>query len=79
MNNEIRIRTTAADICGLFEDLLETHNIQIPSEDRTGDESEACIYGDKYYELENAVSEILAELCDEVKANPNALIVTDEY
>ena len=31
----------------------------IPDEDRTGNESEACLYGMTYADLENAIEELL--------------------
>ncbi len=79
MNNEIRIRNTSATICDLFEELLDANDITIPNEERTGDETEARLYGDTYSELEDAVTEILADLCKEVKANPDTEINVDEY
>ena len=42
-----KTRGTAVEILGLFEDLLEEHNILIPDECRTGAEEEAAIYGEK--------------------------------
>jgi len=56
---EEEARELAFAIIGEFEELLERHNIKIPSEDREGREEEACIYGDAYYELEDAIVEIL--------------------
>lgn len=79
MTNEIRIRNTSAAICDLFEELLDANDITIPNEERTGDESEARIYGDTYSELEDAVTGILANLCKEVRENPAMKINTDEY
>lgn len=76
---ELRIRNVSADICGLFEDLLSRFNIYIPDEDRTGDESEACIYGMEYSNLEDDVTEILVDLCKKLKANPNVKINAEEY
>ena len=37
----------------------EDKDISIPDEDRTGDESEACLYGMTYAELENEIAELL--------------------
>lgn len=38
-----------------FEDMLADKGIKIPSEDREGDEEEACLFGDAYYNLEDKV------------------------
>ena len=37
----------------------EDKDISIPDEVRTGDESEACLYGMTYADLENAIEELL--------------------
>ena len=47
----IKLREYSVDIVELFEELLEAHDITIPDEDRTGDESEARIYGATYSDL----------------------------
>lgn len=36
MKEELRIRNISADICDLFEEILDKHDITIPSDDRTG-------------------------------------------
>lgn len=38
-----------------FEDMLADKGIKIPSEDREGNEEEACLFGDAYYDLEDKV------------------------
>jgi len=48
-----------------FEDLLDEHNIVIPSADRTGRPEEACLYGDAYWRLEDAITDIVAGLQNE--------------
>lgn len=63
----IKVRKFALDICELFEDLLDTHNIDIPDEDREGDESEARIYGMTYAELEDNVKDILIDFAEKIK------------
>ena len=79
VNTEIRIRNVSAEICDAFEDLLERHDITIPSEDRTGDESEARIYGESYYDLEKEITWTLYNLCRRIKDNPKIVINQDEY
>lgn len=76
---EIRIRNVSADICDTLEDLLERYDITIPSEDRTGDESEARIYGTTYSELEDNITWILRNLCKRIKEYPEVIINQDEY
>lgn len=46
-------------ILDVFENLLDKHNIDIPSDDRTGAEEEAHIYGDAYFELEDTIQQLL--------------------
>ena len=52
-------RGVAIRILDIFEEMLESKGISIPDEDRTGDESEACLYGMTYADLEHAVEELL--------------------
>lgn len=60
-----KTRGAAIEILDLFEEVLDRHGINIPDEDRCGEEGEACIYGSTYYELEDAITEILSEYIDE--------------
>ena len=46
-------------ILDIIDEMLENKGIMIPDEDRTGDESEACLYGMTYADLENAIEELL--------------------
>ena len=78
-SKELYLRVFSADICDLFEDLLDEHDITIPSEDREGEEGEARIYGDVYYDLEARVTELLAGLCEEIKAAPDVAINVEDY
>lgn len=70
----IKLREYSIEIVELFEELLEKHNITIPDEDRTGDESEARLYGTTYYDLEEDVVHILSKLVLRVKKLPDAEI-----
>lgn len=63
----IKLRPIANEICELFEDLLDKHNIDIPDEDREGNEEEARIYGMTYAELEDKVKEILVDFAEQIK------------
>ena len=53
-------RGVAIRILDIFEEMLENKGISIPDEERAGDESEACLYGMTYAELENAIEELLS-------------------
>lgn len=64
---KVKVRRFANEICDLFEDLLDEHDIDIPDGDREGNEDEAHIYGMTYAELEDKVKEILVELAEQVK------------
>ena len=63
----VKVRPIANEICELFEDLLDKHNIDIPDEDREWNEGEAHIYGMTYAELEDKVKEILVEFAEQIK------------
>lgn len=52
-------RELAADLICHFENLLDSHAIVIPSEDREGNDDESCIYGSEYYNLEDQITETL--------------------
>ena len=52
-------RGVAIRILDVFEEMLESKGISIPDEDRKGEESEACLYGMTYAELENTIEELL--------------------
>lgn len=50
---------TADDIIDIFEELLDRLDIALPDKWREGEEDEARIFGDTYYELENKIVERL--------------------
>lgn len=50
---------TADDIIDIFEELLDRLDITIPDKWREGEENEARIFGDAYYELEDKIVERL--------------------
>lgn len=61
-NNHESLKKTvsfAADIIDILENVLADEDIYISSNERTGDPSEACIFGDIYYDLENTISSYL--------------------
>ena len=70
VNKPIKVRSYSTAICDLFENILNDNNIIIPDDDRTGDESEACLYGMTYSNLEEDITRLLVKLIDEVKMNP---------
>ena len=57
--NEANLTNTADDIIDIFEELLDRLDITIPDKWREGEEDEARIFGDTYYELENKIVERL--------------------
>ena len=62
MNNENNTnleREYAWSILDYFEDLLDEKGIDIPSDDRDGDEGEARLYGTEYCELEDKITSLL--------------------
>ena len=67
----------AALICEQFEDVLDEHNIKIPDEDRTGDESEGCLYGMTYSNLLENVESIVVDYF--LEYDENALLITDVF
>ncbi len=77
-----KVRQASAEICDLFEDLLDAYGVVIPSVDREGKpneraEGEACLYGEPYTELEEAVTGILIKVLKENA--PNAPVDADNY
>ena len=75
-NNKIKVRQFAASICDLFENLLDEYDIDIPNDDREGDNGEPHIYGITYAELEDNVKEVLLEFAEKIKRDDVEL---DEY
>lgn len=59
MNTTNNLTDTADDIIDIFEELLDRLDITIPDKWREGEEDEARIFGDVYYELENKIVERL--------------------
>ena len=59
MNTTNNLIDTADDIIDIFEELLDKLDITLPDEWREGEEDEARIFGDTYYELENKIIERL--------------------
>ncbi len=68
--NEERTREMAICILDEFEELLAAKGIKIPSDDREGREEEACLFGTEYYELADAIMDILPE---EIGGDRNAV------
>ena len=59
MDTTNNLINTADDLIDIFEELLDRLNITIPDKWREGEEDEARIFGDTYYELENKIVERL--------------------
>lgn len=74
---KVKVRQYAANICDCFEELLDEFGIDIPDDDREGEEEEAHIYGCTYSDLEDKVKEILIQFADEIKRDDIELEVYD--
>lgn len=59
MNTTNNLIDTADDIIDIFEELFDRLDITLPDKWREGEEDEARIFGDTYYELENKIVERL--------------------
>lgn len=59
MNANDKLTNTADDIIDIFEELLDRLDITLPDKWRRGEEDEARIFGDTYYELEAEIIERL--------------------
>lgn len=59
MNTTNNLTDIADDIIDIFEELLDRLDITLPDKWREGEEDEARIFGDTYYELENKIVERL--------------------
>ena len=57
--NEVNLTNTADELIDIFEELLDRLDITLPDKWREGEEDEARIFGDAYYELENRIVERL--------------------
>lgn len=57
-------RGVAIRILDIIEEMLASKEIMIPDEDRTGEESEACLYGITYAALEDDISKLLRRYYD---------------
>lgn len=77
--DEMHIRNLSSEICEIFEGILKRYDINIPSEDREGDESEARLYGSEYSETIDGITNILYSLCRTIQAHPLLKINSEEY
>ena len=59
MGTTNNLTDAADDIIDIFEELLDRLDITLPDKWREGEEDEARIFGDTYYELENKIVERL--------------------
>lgn len=59
MKVDENLTNTADDIIDIFEELLDRLDITLPDKWREGEEDEARIFGDTYYELESKIVERL--------------------
>ncbi len=47
----------------IFEQFLADKGVKIPSEDREGNNIEACIYGREYYHIEDKIADTIKIPC----------------
>ena len=74
---KVQVRLIANQICELFEDLLEKHDITIPDDDREGNEDEARLYGMTYAKLEDTITSVLMVFAETMKRDDIELL--DEF
>lgn len=63
------IKDATVSILDCFEDLLNEKDITIPDDDRTGEETEARIFGTTYGDLESKIHDIIFIYTSELIAN----------
>jgi hypothetical protein len=60
---EEQLTEISAQICDIFEDVLEENDVTIPDDERDDNqEDQARLFGATYYEVEDKVKEILRKL-----------------
>lgn len=73
--NHANITGLADDIINIFEELLDGLDITLPDKWREGEEDEARIFGDTYYELEDKIIERLKrDTCYELGAKVSEVL-----
>lgn len=77
--NTIYTRDEAANIMELFESVLDTYDIKIPSpeDDEREAENEAKLYGSTYFDLLDGVERQIIDLLG--KHKPDTEIVENEF
>ena len=70
----VNVRDIAGDICEMFEGLLESKDISIPDDDRTGEDGEARLYGMTYAECIDSLTELLTNVVKDVGIATGELI-----
>ena len=71
---EVYTHNIAAEVCDIFENFLHKRNITIPDDDRTGDETEAHIYGMSYDELLNNIEAKMVKVLIEHGTNLKLIV-----
>ena len=76
---KIYIHDEAASIVELFENILDEHNIKIPSQedDEREPDNEAKLYGSTYFDLLDNVEARLADLLS--RHNPDTEIIEGKF
>ncbi len=73
----IRTYGLAADVINSIEYILDDNNIDIPDEDRTGEDGEGNIYGKTYCMLLDQFSKKLAESLSEIKEGNYEVVIPE--
>lgn len=76
---KLKVRKYSAEICDIFEDLLEKYDITVPDEDREGDESEARLFGMNYAKIEDDITYTLMKLINEIQSGLTITVIKNEY
>lgn len=82
MNNEMKeklVQDYSIKICEAFNDILSDNDIYIPDECREGNEEEANLYSESYYQCEDSVKEMLSHLIDEIDRNKKQQTIVVDF
>lgn len=67
MADKIKLKAYTLDICGKFDELLESSGIKLPDDDSI----DSLIYATTYFRLRDEITEILSELVSKIKETPD--------
>lgn len=79
---QVNVRDIACDILDMFENLLDVYSIDIPDpeKDRENDgDNEAHLYGDCYTTMEDAITNLLSDVVEDINDVKEPMISADSY